>query len=139
MILVLVPWPLNFSLFVCSVAWDPAAGDTEARSRSRSLTDVVSRLRELVSPPAAEAGASPSGFTCWYELYFENFFLQTIDIYPIISYIRSATSRRPIVRQHALHVGQIRVHSVLEVAVFDCGAVLHVKLGNPLNKQRRKR
>ena len=28
LILVLVPWPLNFSLFVCSVAWDPAAGDT---------------------------------------------------------------------------------------------------------------
>mgnify|MGYP003127630954 CR=1 FL=1 len=33
------------------VSPDPAAGDTEARSRSRSLTDVVSRLRELVSPP----------------------------------------------------------------------------------------
>ena len=45
LILVLVPWPLNFSLFVCSGAWDPAAGDTEARSRSRSLTDVVSRSR----------------------------------------------------------------------------------------------
>ena len=84
-----------------------------------------------MSPRSSESWDLPSGFTFWYELYVENFFLQTIDIYPIISYIRSATSRRPIVRQHALHVGQIRVHSVLEVAVFDCGAVLHVKLGNP--------
>ena len=50
LILVLVPWPLNFSLFVCSGAWDPAAGDTEAqvsflvdkpRSFSLNLTTLV--------------------------------------------------------------------------------------------------
>ena len=53
-----------------------------------------------------------------------------------MSYVRSATFRRSIVRQHALHVDPIRVHSVLEVAVFDCGAVLHVKLGNPQRATR---